>query len=115
MQFSSQTQITITIGAALAFVVAAIGATWNIANKLRDIRDELTEIRTELRTELGTIKKEVSGNEDAAWNKYDMRNWSFDLERQNRELQLQVPDHVTVKTVNLVLELEALSYILANR
>ncbi len=29
--------------------------------------------------------------------------------------QLQVPDHVTVKTVNLVLELEALSYILANR
>lgn len=30
-------------------------------------------------------------------------------------VQLQVPDHVTVKTVNLVLELEALSYILANR
>lgn len=29
--------------------------------------------------------------------------------------QLQVPDHVTVKTVNLVLELEALSYILASR
>jgi redox-sensing transcriptional repressor len=29
--------------------------------------------------------------------------------------QLQVPDYVTVKTVNLVLELEALSYILANR
>ena len=29
--------------------------------------------------------------------------------------QLQVPDHVTVKTVNLVLELEALSYILGNR
>jgi len=29
--------------------------------------------------------------------------------------QLQVPDQVTVKTVNLVLELEALSYILANR
>ena len=30
-------------------------------------------------------------------------------------VQLQVPDHVTVKTVNLVLELEALSYVLANR
>ncbi len=30
-------------------------------------------------------------------------------------VQLQVPDHVTVKTVNLVLELEALSYILANK
>jgi redox-sensing transcriptional repressor len=30
-------------------------------------------------------------------------------------VQLQVPDAVTVKTVNLVLELEALSYILANR
>ena len=29
--------------------------------------------------------------------------------------QLQVPDHVTVKTVNLVLELEALSYIIASR
>jgi len=29
--------------------------------------------------------------------------------------QLQVPDTVTVKTVNLVLELEALSYILASR
>jgi redox-sensing transcriptional repressor len=29
--------------------------------------------------------------------------------------QLQVPESVTVKTVNLVLELEALSYILANR
>ena len=29
--------------------------------------------------------------------------------------QLQVPDHVTVKTVNLVLELEALSYILGSR
>jgi redox-sensing transcriptional repressor len=29
--------------------------------------------------------------------------------------QLQVPEHVTVKTVNLVLELEALSYILASR
>jgi redox-sensing transcriptional repressor len=29
--------------------------------------------------------------------------------------QLQVPEHVTVKTVNLVLELEALSYILGNR
>ncbi|NOT07492.1 MAG: redox-sensing transcriptional repressor Rex [Gemmatimonadales bacterium] len=30
-------------------------------------------------------------------------------------VQLQVPEHVTVKTVNLVLELEALSYVLANR
>ena len=30
-------------------------------------------------------------------------------------VQLQVPERVTVKTVNLVLELEALSYILANR
>jgi redox-sensing transcriptional repressor len=30
-------------------------------------------------------------------------------------VQLQVPDAVTVKTVNLVLELEALSYVLANR
>lgn len=30
-------------------------------------------------------------------------------------VQLQVPDQVTVKTVNLVLELEALSYMLANR
>ena len=30
-------------------------------------------------------------------------------------VQLQVPDRVTVKTVNLVLELEALSYVLANR
>jgi len=30
-------------------------------------------------------------------------------------VQLQVPDEVTVKTVNLVLELEALSYVLANR
>jgi len=30
-------------------------------------------------------------------------------------VQLQVPDHVEVKTVNLVLELEALSFALANR
>lgn len=30
-------------------------------------------------------------------------------------VQLQVPEHVAVKTVNLVLELEALSYVLANR
>ncbi len=30
-------------------------------------------------------------------------------------VQLQVPETVAVKTVNLVLELEALSYILANR
>jgi redox-sensing transcriptional repressor len=30
-------------------------------------------------------------------------------------VQLQVPDTVTVKTVNLVLELEALSYVLGNR
>ena len=30
-------------------------------------------------------------------------------------VQLQVPDSVTVKTVNLVLELEALSYVLGNR
>lgn len=29
--------------------------------------------------------------------------------------QLQVPEHVTVKTVNLVLELEALSYLIASR
>jgi redox-sensing transcriptional repressor len=29
--------------------------------------------------------------------------------------QIQVPEHVTVKTVNLVLELEALSYIIASR
>jgi redox-sensing transcriptional repressor len=29
--------------------------------------------------------------------------------------QLQVPDHITVKTVNLVLELEALSYIIASK
>ena len=30
-------------------------------------------------------------------------------------VQLAVPEHVAVKTVNLVLELEALSYVLANR
>ena len=92
MQLSPQTQLSVTLGAVIAFVLGAVGATWNIANKLRDIRDELTEIRTELRTELSSIKKDVSGQEGSSWNKYDMRNWSFDLERENRELQLQVPD-----------------------
>lgn len=89
---SPQTRLSITIATAGSVLVFAVGATWQISNRLRDIDEGITTIRNELSSELNALKRDLAAQEGRAWNKYDMRNWSFDLERKNRAIPLDVPD-----------------------
>jgi redox-sensing transcriptional repressor len=89
---------------------AKIGRTWD-GLPVRDI----AQLEKDLRQEPADIGAVVTPAEAAQAVADRLVSCGISAILNFAPVQLQVPEHVTVKTVNLVLELEALSYILANR
>jgi redox-sensing transcriptional repressor len=89
---------------------AKIGRTWD-GLPVRDI----AQLEKDLRHEPADIGAVVTPAEAAQAVADRLVSSGISAILTIAPVQLQVPEHVTVKTVNLVLELEALSYILANR
>jgi redox-sensing transcriptional repressor len=89
---------------------AKIGRTWD-GLPVRDI----AQLEKDLRLEPADIGAVVTPAEAAQGVANRLVSCGISAILNFAPVQLQVPEHVTVKTVNLVLELEALSYILANR
>jgi redox-sensing transcriptional repressor len=89
---------------------AKIGRTWD-GLPVRDI----AQLEKDLRHEPADIGAVVTPAEAAQAVADRLVSCGISAILNFAPVQLQVPEHVTVKTVNLVLELEALSYILANR
>ena len=89
---------------------AKIGRTWD-GLPVRDIAQLEKDLRTE-RADIGAVVTPAEAAQSVADR---LVSCGISAILNFAPVQLQVPEHVTVKTVNLVLELEALSYILANR
>ena len=89
---------------------AKVGRQWN-GLVVRHVR----ELETDLAREQADIAAVVTPSEAAQAVADRLVSCGITAILNFAPVQLQVPDTVTVKTVNLVLELEALSYVLANR
>jgi redox-sensing transcriptional repressor len=89
---------------------AKVGRQWN-GLVVRHVR----ELEADLAREQADIAAVVTPSEAAQAVAERLVSCGITAILNFAPVQLQVPDAVTVKTVNLVLELEALSYVLANR
>jgi redox-sensing transcriptional repressor len=89
---------------------AKVGRHWN-GQVVRHVR----ELEADLAVEQADIAAVVTPSEAAQAVADRLVSCGITAILNFAPVQLQVPDAVTVKTVNLVLELEALSYVLANR
>jgi redox-sensing transcriptional repressor len=89
---------------------AKVGRQWN-GLVVRHVR----ELEADLAREQADIAAVVTPSEAAQAVAERLVSCGITAILNFAPVQLQVPDTVTVKTVNLVLELEALSYVLANR
>jgi redox-sensing transcriptional repressor len=89
---------------------AKVGRQWNglVVRHVRELEDDLSR-------EHADIAAVVTPSEAAQAVAERLVSCGITAILNFAPVQLQVPDAVTVKTVNLVLELEALSYVLANR
>lgn len=86
MIISPEASLTVTVGLAGAAVVALIGATWRVANVLRDIRDEMKEIH-------GKVDAVAQDN----WTVRDMERFVAQMKWENRDKNVMVPDPVEIR------------------
>jgi redox-sensing transcriptional repressor len=87
-----------------------VGKTWN-GLTVRDV----AQLEKDLKQEHADIAAIVTPGDAAQAVADRLVNYGVNAILNFAPVQLQVPESVAVKTVNLVLELEALSYVLANR
>jgi len=89
---------------------AKVGRQWNglVVRHVRELEDDLSR-------EHADIAAVVTPSEAAQAVAERLVSCGITAILNFAPVQLQVPDAVTVKTVNLVLELEALSYVLSSR
>jgi redox-sensing transcriptional repressor len=87
-----------------------VGKTWN-GLTVRDV----TQLEKDLKQEHADIAAIVTPGDAAQDVAERLVACGINAILNFAPVQLQVPESVAVKTVNLVLELEALSYVLANR
>ncbi len=76
------TAVQVSLYVGLPIAAAIIVATWRLANYMRDMRDEVREIR----------KKMCD-----VWTVSDMERWAVRLERANRPKSIAVPDPIEVR------------------
>ena len=87
-----------------------VGKTWN-GLTVRDV----AQLEKDLKQEHADIAAIVTPGDAAQAVADRLVNYGVNAILNFAPVQLQVPESVAVKTVNLVLELEALSYVVANR
>ena len=72
-----ETVVQVSLYVGLPIASAIIVATWRLANYMRDMRDEVREIRKQMCD---------------VWTVSDMERWAVRLERANRQKPIAVPD-----------------------
>lgn len=77
MNLGPDTEITLALGVVATLVLTLIVATWRAANYLRDVRDEVRDIRNKL----GDV-----------WTVRDQERFAARLRWDNRTQNLQVPE-----------------------
>lgn len=77
------TVIQVSLYVGLPIAGAIIVATWRLANYMRDMRDEVREIRKQM----GDV-----------WTVADMERWAVKLERANRTQSIAVPDPLEIRS-----------------
>jgi hypothetical protein len=85
---SSNSKVTVTLAALGSLIASIFWAGYRSGNYLRDIRDEVAEMR-----------REVQAISRDRWTVSDQERWSFQLERVNRErgINIAVPEVRIVK------------------
>jgi Pyruvate/2-oxoacid:ferredoxin oxidoreductase gamma subunit len=73
---TQNSRVALTLGTVIACSIALVGATWKAAGTLSEIQSELAAIRKDMRSQ---------------WSYYDQERWAANLERNNRVLNLNVP------------------------
>lgn len=73
---TQNSKVALTIGTIITCAFFLVGATWQVANTLSDIRTDLSGIRAEMRKQ---------------WTVGAQEQWAVRLERQNRAINLVVP------------------------
>ncbi|RRJ96865.1 hypothetical protein Ga0100231_024165 [Opitutaceae bacterium TAV4] len=86
MSISTNTRLTLTLGAAITCAVTLVVTGWRAANLLRDIRDEISSLRREVQT--------VSSG---TWSVQDQERWAYQLRWDNRSIPVVVPDPASVR------------------
>lgn len=81
MPLNPSTKFSATLASIIGGVALVASGTWYTANSLRDITEEIKELRREVR----------QANADH-WTVYDMERWSRQLERLNKDSGIVVPE-----------------------
>ena len=73
------TPLLLPIGFVCTLLIALLGATFKVANRIRDLTEQLKAMQRDIR---------------ASWTFRDMEKWALNLERENRsrKIPLYVPD-----------------------
>lgn len=81
MTLSPSTKFSATVVSILSGATLIAAGSWYTANTLRDITEEIRELRREVR--------QASADH---WTIYDMERWSRQLERLNKGIGIVVPE-----------------------
>jgi hypothetical protein len=87
MKFVPDSPLKITIAVAVAVVGFTASVSWVCANGLRDIKQELSDLRSDL-----------TAQQRQMWTIQDQERWIYALDRANRFSSLEVPQLNEVKT-----------------
>jgi len=72
-QISSDTQFTLTLGAACLIAGSVVTSVWRAANHLRDVKDELKGLK------IAVLQ---------CWTKHDQERWTYRLQIKNPALEV---------------------------
>jgi hypothetical protein len=86
MKFVPQTPLQITVAVAIAVIGATATVSWVCANGLRDIKQELVDLRSDLNSQQRQM-----------WTIQDQERWIHALDKANRFTSLEVPSADAVK------------------
>lgn len=86
MRLVPTTPLQITISVAIAVIAATATVSWVCANGLRDIKQELVDLRSDL-----------TAQQRQMWTIQDQERWIYALDRANRFSSLEVPQLNEVK------------------
>lgn len=81
MSINPNSRLSLTIAGALTLGGFLIASSWRASNYLRDIRDEVADMR-----------REVQAMSNDQWSVSDQDRWAYQLEKLNRETGLKVPE-----------------------
>lgn len=88
MKLVPETPLQITVAVGIAVIGATATISWVCANGLRDIKEELSGLRSD-----------VSHIRYEAWTYQNQKDWVYALDKANKFSNIQVPDIGDIRSV----------------